>query len=79
MLIIFALRVKFSPVEISVLFLGLSSLFRVLRCECHFGFAVFSCGPLGFDNLVVVRHVGRLLGGSHGSSPFEFVNDGDLL
>ena len=44
MLIIFALRVKFSPVEVSVLFLGLSSLFRELKCGCFYGFAVFWCG-----------------------------------
>ena len=34
---------------------------------------------LGVDILGVVRHVGRLLGGSHGSTPFELVNDGDFL
>ena len=34
---------------------------------------------LGVDNLGVVRHVGRLLNGHHGSVPFELVNDGDLL
>ena len=34
---------------------------------------------LGVDNLNVVRHVGRLLDGHSGSSPFEVVNDGDLL
>ena len=34
---------------------------------------------LGVDNLGVVRHVGRLLDGSHGSPPFELVNEGDLL
>ena len=33
----------------------------------------------GVDNLGVVRHVGRLLDGCHGSDPFELVNDGDLL
>ena len=27
----------------------------------------------------MVRHVGRLLDGHHGSVPFEFVMDGDLL
>ena len=32
---------------------------------------------LGVDNLV--RHVGRLLSGRHGSTPFELVKDGDLL
>ena len=34
---------------------------------------------LGVDNLSVVRHVGRLLDGRHGSIPFELVKDGDLL
>ena len=34
---------------------------------------------LGVDNLGVVRHVGRLLHGHHGSVPFELVKDGDLL
>ena len=34
---------------------------------------------LGVDNLGVVRHVGRLLDGRHGSIPFELVKDGDLL
>ena len=36
-------------------------------------------GHLGVDNLGVVRHVGRLLDGRHGSVPFELVKDGDLL
>ena len=31
------------------------------------------------DNLGVVRHVGRLLNGHHGSTPLELVTDGDLL
>ena len=34
---------------------------------------------LGVDNLGVVRHVGRLLDGRPGSTPFELVNVGDLL
>ena len=34
---------------------------------------------LGVDNLGVVRHVGRLLGGCRGPKPFELFNDGDLL
>ena len=34
---------------------------------------------VGVDNLGVVRHVGRLLNGHHGSTPFELVTDGDLL
>ena len=34
---------------------------------------------LGVDNLGVVRHAGRMLDGHHGSTPFELVNDGDLL
>ena len=33
----------------------------------------------GVDNLGVVRHVGRLLDGRHGPTPFELVKDGDLL
>ena len=36
MLIMFALRVMFSPVEVSVLFLGLSSLSKELRCGVSF-------------------------------------------
>ena len=34
---------------------------------------------VGVDNLGVVRHVGRLLNGHHGSTPSELVTDGDLL
>ena len=34
---------------------------------------------LGVDNLGVVRHVDRLLGGCRGSKPFELVNVGDHL
>ena len=34
---------------------------------------------LGVDTLGVVRHVGRLLDGQHGSVPFELVKDGVLL
>ena len=34
---------------------------------------------LGVDNVGVVRHVGRLLDGCHGTVPFELVKDGDLL
>ena len=34
---------------------------------------------LGVDILGVVRRVGRLLDGHHGSVPFELVKDGDLL
>ena len=34
---------------------------------------------LHVDNLGVVRHVGRLLGGCRGTKPSELVNDGDLL
>ena len=34
---------------------------------------------LGVDNLGVLRHVGRLLDGHHGTVPFELVRDGDLL
>ena len=47
---------------------------------CHF-LALQSSGAahLGVDNLGVVRHVGRLLDGHHGSVPLELVKDGDLL
>ena len=31
------------------------------------------------DNLNVVRHVGRLLGGTHAFRPLELENDGDLV
>ena len=80
MLIMFAMRVKFSLVEVSVLSLGLFSLFRGLRC----GVSFLLCNPLVLSILVlitlsVVRHVGRLLDGNHGSVPFELVKDGDLL
>ena len=34
---------------------------------------------LGVDNLGVVRHVGRLLDGRHGSIPLELVQNGDLF
>ena len=34
---------------------------------------------VGVDNLGVVRHVGRLLDGHHGSTPFELIKGGDLL
>ena len=34
---------------------------------------------LGVDNLGVVRHVGQILAGSPGATPFELVMDGDLL
>ena len=80
-LILFALRVTFSPVEVSVLFPGLFSLSKELRCGgSHFGFAVFwCCSPGVLKKPNVVRHVGRLLDGHHGSVPFELVKDGDLL
>ena len=35
----------------------------------------FSAVHLGVDTLGVVRHVGRLLDGHHGSLPFELVKD----
>ena len=31
----------------------------------------FDAGHVGVDNLGVVRHVGSLLNGHHGSTPFE--------
>ena len=79
-LIFFTLSVIFRLVEVSVLFLGLFSLFKGLRC----GVLFWPCRPLvpftlGVDNLGVVRHVGRLLDGRPGSIPFELLKDGDLL
>ena len=43
--------------------------------------ALLSSGAvrLGVDSLGVVRHVGRLLDGHHGSVPFELIKGGDLL
>ena len=78
--VVFSLRVMFRPVEVSVLFQGLSSLFRELRCRSVI-LALQSSGSvhLGVDNLGVVRHVGRLLDGCRGTVPFELVKDGDLL
>ena len=72
--VLFALRVMFSPVEVSVLFLGTSSLSKELRFGVSSG-AVH----LGVDNLGVVRHVGRLLDGQSGTAPFKLVKDGDFL
>ena len=81
MLIMFALRVCFSPVEVSVLFLGLSSLSQQRAEIWGVILALRSSGAvhLGVDDLGVVRHVGRLLDGRRGSVPFELVKDGDLL
>ena len=61
---------------------GPCSLFQELKCgrECVI-LALQSSGAVHMevDNLGVVRHVGRLLDGHHGSVPFELVKDGDLL
>ena len=80
MLIRFARLVIFSPVK------GFGSvpgpLQSVQRAEM-WGviLALQSSGAvhLGVDNLSVVRHVGRLLDGRHGPTPFELVKDGDLV
>ena len=72
--------VIFNLVRVSVLFLGLSSLFRELKCGGVISALQSSDAVhLGVDNLGVVRHVGRLLDGRHGPTPFELVKDGDLL
>ena len=34
---------------------------------------------VGVDNLNVVRHVARIIGGDGTGKPFPLVNDGDLL
>ena len=80
MLTVFVQVVKFRLVGVSVLFLGLSSLFRELRCWVSFWLcSLLVRYTLVVDNLGVVRHVGRLLDGHCGSAPFEPVNDGDLF
>ena len=80
MSMVFVQVVKFRLVEVSVLFLGLSGLFRELRCgSVILALQSSSAVHLGVDNLGVVRHVGRLLDGHCGSAPFELVSDGDLL
>ena len=69
----------FSPVEVSVLFQGLFSLFRAEMWGVILVLQSSGAVHLGVDNLDVVRHVGRLLDGHPGPIPFEFVKDGDLL
>ena len=71
MLMVFVLILTKCAVEVFVRFLGHFNLFRGLRCgvlfwPCRTSRAVH----LGVDNLGVVRHVGRLLGGCHGPKPF---------
>ena len=80
MLIMFVLILTLSAVEVFVQSLGLFNLFKGLRCGVLF-LALQSSRAvhLGVDNLGVVRHVGRLLGGCRGTKPLELVNDGDLL
>ena len=46
-LILSALWGIISPVEVSVLFQGLFSLFRGLKCGGHIGFTVFWCCSFG--------------------------------
>ena len=82
MLIVFALKVLFFFLAgVSAPSLGLFSLFKELKC----GVSFWLCSPLvrfilGLTTWVsFVMLVGRLLDGSHGSPPFELVNDGDLL
>ena len=55
-----------------------SCLFKELSCKGVI-LALQSSGAvhLGVDNLGVVRHVGRLLDGCHGTVPYELVKDGD--
>ena len=66
----------FSPVEV----LGpLQSVQRAEMWGVILALQSADCVHLGVDDLGVVRHVGRLLDGRHGSIPFELVKDGDLL
>ena len=80
MLIMFVLILTLSAAEVFVLFLGLFSLFKGLRCGLLFLALQSSravhlwCGQLG-----VLRHVGRSLGSCRDTKPYELVNDGDLL
>ena len=56
------------------------NLFNELRCGVSILPLLSSSAVyLGVDNLGIVRHVRRLLDGCPGSTPFELVNDGDLL
>ena len=57
----------------------MQSVQRAEMWGVSFGSPVFWCCAFGVDNLGVVRHVGRLLDGHHGSVPFELVKNGDLL
>ena len=80
MLIMSIMMWWFSQVGVSVLFPG--SLQTVQRAEMWGVILALQSSDavhLGVDNLVVVRHVGRLLDGHHGSVLFELVKDGDLL
>ena len=79
MSVVFILRGRCILAEVFPLFLGLCSLFSVLRCGVPYQLCSSSAVHLGVDNLGVVRHVGRLLDGRPGSIPFELVNVGDLL
>ena len=79
-LILFALRVTFSLVEVSVLLPGpLQSVQRAEMWGVILALQSSGAVHLGVDHLNVVRHVGRLLDGHHGSVPFDLVEDGDLL
>ena len=71
MLIVFALRVRFS--------LGLFSQSKGLKCGVSFwlGSQLMLCTWV--DNLGVVRHVGRLLDGRSSSTLLELVTDGDQV
>ena len=79
MLMVFALILTLRAVEVFVRFLGLFSLFRAEMWGVILALQTSRAVHLGVDNLGVVRHVGRQLGGCRGLKPFEFVNDGDLL
>ena len=79
MLTVLVQVVSFCLVEGSA-FLGLCSLFREAEMlGVILALQSSSAVHLGVDNFCVVRHVGRLLDGHHGSIPLELVKDGDLL
>ena len=79
-MMMFMMVLWFPLVEVSVLSLGpFQSVQRAEMWVVILTVQSSNAVHLGVDNLGVVRHVGRLLDGRHGPTPFERVQDGDLL
>ena len=73
--ILMMMRVATWPLNLAVAF-----VLSLVRCRLFRGLLQAADGiHFGVDNLGVVRHVGRLLGGNGGSRPAELVEDGDLI